>query len=69
MGFSVPMLAWFRNELKTYLYDYLHPDRLKRAGLLNHEAVVALRDTHFSGAGGYFRHLWFFLMFEMWYER
>ncbi len=69
MGFSPPITAWFREELKFYFLHYLSYERLEREGLFNPDEVIALRDEYLEGKNVSVHRLWFILMFEMWYER
>ena len=67
-GFSVPIHNWFKDDLKGLMIDYLNPDRIKREGILNSEAVTELKTGYFNNNGVSIRKLWFLLMFEMWHE-
>jgi asparagine synthase (glutamine-hydrolysing) len=68
-GFGLPLNAWLRTSLAPLLRDYLHPDRLRDAGLLNPVAVGALLDDHLSGRRDCGQQLWPLLLLEMWRER
>jgi asparagine synthase (glutamine-hydrolysing) len=67
-GFSVPIHNWFKDDLKGLMIDYLSPERIKREGILNSEAVTDLKNGYFNNNGVSIRKLWFLLMFEMWHE-
>jgi len=67
-GFSVPIHNWFKDDLKGLMIDYLNPERIKREGILNSEAVTDMKNGYFNNNGVSIRKLWFLLMFEMWYE-
>jgi len=69
MGFSPPITAWFREELKDYFLHYLSYERLEKEGLFNPDEVIRLRDEYLAGKGVSVQRLWSILMFEMWYER
>ncbi len=69
MGFSPPITAWFRDELKEYFMEYLSHERLSKEGLFNADEVVALRDDYLAGKNVVVKKLWFILMFELWYEK
>ena len=69
MGFLVPIMGWFRNELKDMIMHYLDEDLLKKEGILNHREVVALRDRYLSGHSENIQKLWHLLIFQMWKER
>ncbi len=69
MGFGVPMGRWFQKELKSFLLDYLSPDRLRRSGWLNPMYVEQKIDEHMSGRVNHQYRLWSLLVWEMWAER
>src|SRR5262249_34236029 len=48
-GFGVPLAQWFRGPLRRLLEESLHPDRLKRVGLLSPSGVGRLVSEHQSG--------------------
>jgi asparagine synthase (glutamine-hydrolysing) len=68
-GFSVPILEWFRDELREYFLHYLDRERLTREGIFNADMVILLRDKYLNGASVGIEKLWFMLMFEMWKEK
>jgi asparagine synthase (glutamine-hydrolysing) len=69
MGFGVPLMEWFRDELKDMFYYYLDEKRLKQENIFNVEEIIKLRDNFLIGKNDNVRKLWNILMFEMWYER
>ena len=68
-GFSVPIHNWLKDDLKELMIDYLSPERIKREGIFNSEAVTSLKNGYFNNDGVSVRKLWFLLMFEMWQDR
>lgn len=69
MGFIVPIMSWFRNELKEMLMHYLDEERLKRENILDYREVVSLRDSFIKGDSINVQKLWHLLIFQMWKER
>ncbi len=69
MGFGVPLMEWFRDELKEMFLYYLDEQRLQKEGIFNVEEVLYLRDSFLNGTNTNSRKLWNILMFEMWYAR
>jgi len=69
MGFGVPIVQWFRDELKDYFMTYLDFSRLKSEGIFNPEPIIKLRDRYMAGRQENVQKLWYLLMFEMWYEK
>jgi asparagine synthase (glutamine-hydrolysing) len=68
-GFSVPIAAWLRHELRPIARDLLQPARLRRQGLFRPERVERLMDEHESATADHGRALWALLMFQMWHDR
>jgi asparagine synthase (glutamine-hydrolysing) len=65
-GFGVPLAQWFRGPLRDVLEDTLHPDRLRRVGLLDPDGVGRLVAEHASGRRDHRKILWTLLAFERW---
>lgn len=66
-GFGVPLAQWFRGPLRPVLEEILHPDRLRRVGLLDPTGVARLIAEH--GAGHDHRKILYTLLaFERWRE-
>jgi asparagine synthase (glutamine-hydrolysing) len=69
MGFGVPIIKWFKEELLDYLNNYINHERLTKIGIINADAAVNLKNAYLSGKKENEQKLWILLMFEMWYER
>ncbi len=69
MGFGVPLMEWFKDELKEMFLYYLDEERLKNEGMFDVKEVIYLRDNFLNGKNNNARKLWNILMFEMWYEK
>ncbi|NIC38810.1 asparagine synthase (glutamine-hydrolyzing) [Halomonas desiderata] len=69
MGFGVPILDWFRAELRDYLLSYLSESRLAEAGIFNVNKVIEVRDEYLNGKNDDISKIWFLLVFEMWREK
>jgi len=65
-GFTLPLDAWFRNELKELMLDRLEPERLRRSGHLSPGPVQALVAEHLQGRENHGQELWSLLIFELW---
>ena len=68
-GFSVPIAAWLRSDLKAMARDLLDPRRLERQGLFDARRARAVLDEHLSGRADHARLLWALVMFQLWHER
>lgn len=69
MGFIVPIMGWFKNELKDLIMHHLSDSRLKNEGLFHHQEVIALRDRYLRGDMENIQKIWHLLIFQMWKER
>jgi len=69
MGFIVPIMGWFRNELKGLILDSLNEKVLKEDDLFNTNSVLELRDKYLAGKSINVQKLWHILLFQMWKKR
>jgi asparagine synthase (glutamine-hydrolysing) len=68
-GFNMPVAHWLLGELRPLLTDYLSPDRIRRQGLFNVQAVDSLLRNHLSRKRDNRKQLWTLLVFQLWAER
>ncbi len=70
-GFEVPLLKWFRTELKQELYDnVLNPDMIREQGVFNVKEISLLRDKlNSNNPGDVQAQLWAMLVFQNWWEK
>lgn len=69
MGFGVPLMHWFRGELKEYLREILLSDKAQKRGLVKLEVVAQLVREHTEGERDHTAPLWTLLMLELWFQR
>ena len=67
-GFGVPVAEWLKGKLRPLARDLLSPERVRRAGVFNHEYITRLQDEHERGVANHRKLLWTLLMFELWHE-
>ncbi len=65
MGFGVPLGAWFRGDLKSYLLDRLGPTA-EIHEWINRKFVERLLEQHFAGRADFGHRIWLLLTFEIW---
>ena len=65
-GFGVPFGRWFRGPMAPLLRDVLAPERLRRGGLFDVDAVARLVAEHLAGTRDHDSVLWSLLAFELW---
>lgn len=64
MGFSVPLVSWFRGPLRTRVREAVLSERLLDTGLFERRALQQLVDQHQSGMRDHSAPLWSLLMFD-----
>jgi asparagine synthase (glutamine-hydrolysing) len=67
-GFSVPLEAWFRNELRELSGDLLLDGRLAARGYFRMEPIRRLLDEHRRGTASWHNQLWTLVMLESWHR-
>lgn len=69
MGFSIPLIYWFRNELKGFAYQTILNDSDGIKLFFNLAYIKHLLDEHASGKKNHAHRIWSLIVFEMWYRR
>ncbi len=67
-GFDVPIKHWFNHELREMLDDMLNDRRTCERGYFNQSAVLEVLGEHRRGRRDNARHLWEFMMLELWHR-
>lgn len=67
-GFAVPMSRWLKGPLQQHLRQMLSPERVRRRGLFQKEAVQRLLDENANGRIDHSYRLWALLMLEHWFQ-
>jgi asparagine synthase (glutamine-hydrolysing) len=65
-GFNVPLDAWFRGSAGDFLTDVLSPERIRRRGWFQPEAVQQLVAAHRSGHAKFSNRLYALFNLELW---
>jgi len=72
-GFGIPLAGWLRGELAPLVHDYLAPQRIRDAGILDPDMVARAVTNFRDGGTGNDRldmqKLWYLIAFELWRER
>lgn len=72
-GFAIPLAGWLRNELAPLVHEYLAPQRIRDAGILDPDMVARTVTNFRDGGTGNDRldmqKLWYLIAFELWRER
>ncbi len=67
-GFAMPLVHWFRNELKSGIGHILLEPRSVERGYFNPSGVRKLLEEHWRGRRDNSGSLWILLMFELWHR-
>jgi asparagine synthase (glutamine-hydrolysing) len=69
-GFEVPLLKWFRNELRGLIDALLDEKFLREQNLFNPEAVKSIRkQMHSSNPGDSAARIWGLIVFQTWWKK
>ena len=68
MGFGVPIGRWFRNEMKSFLYEIMLEKKSLKRGYFNPDYIKKLLDEHTSGKADHKNAIWALLNFEIWHR-
>ena len=69
MGFAAPVDHWLRYNLKDKLDFYLSEAFITQQGIFNVKAVKNLLADFLANKPQYTGKIWYFLMFQMWYQK
>jgi|SRR5579859_2545025 len=67
-GFAMPLVHWFRKELKRGIAHILLEPRTLARGYFNPSGVRTLLEEHWRGRRDNSASLWILLMFELWHR-
>lgn len=67
-GFGIPVAAWLRGPLRSWMTDWLGSDRIKRQGLFDDREVQRLVGEHLQGIRDHRKPIWTLLVFQIWYD-
>ena len=67
-GFSIPAAAWLRGELEPFAREVLAPERTRRQGFFDADAVSAVLNDHVARRQDHSRQLWGLISFSLWAE-
>ncbi len=67
-GFSIPLIKWFRKELKPLLLNYFDENRLKEQGIFDIDYAMKSKKAYLKGDDSVFDYVWYMIVFQMWYD-
>ncbi len=65
-GFSIPLGAWLRGELRDMARDLLFSAQTAHRGYVRPEAVKRMWDEHQTGWRDHAHHIWALMVLELW---
>lgn len=68
MGFGVPLVTWFKADLKFYFDNYLNTNRLEKQGIFDSNFINAMVAGYYKGKNDDFELIWFLFIFQLWYD-
>lgn len=68
MGFGVPIEAWFRGDLTSYVRSILLSKKFEQRGLFRRSAVKEILDNHTRTKVNYANQIWALLTLELWFR-
>lgn len=67
-GFTLPLVHWFKNELKDMVQTVLLEPRTLQRGYFDPKGIRQLLNEHLSGRRNHFGRIWRLLIFELWHR-
>jgi asparagine synthase (glutamine-hydrolysing) len=68
VGFESPIGQWIKDQLRSFVQEFLSQENVERSGLLNYDGVVRVLNDHFSGRRDFALQIWSILALECWYR-
>jgi asparagine synthase (glutamine-hydrolysing) len=68
-GFSLPIYAWLRTDLRELLLAYMNDNAIAASGVLDRGFVATRMEAFLRGNNSVGLFIWKTLMFQMWYYR
>lgn len=69
MGFAAPVDTWLHSALKERIDYYFSKSFIERQGIFSFEAMDTLKKRYYAGKEKYTIKIWYFFIFQMWWER
>jgi len=69
MGFSVPLVLWFRNGMREYVNNILSQTNVEKPGYFNHSFISKIKESHMNMKANFDEKLWALINFIKWHEK
>lgn len=67
-GFVIPLSAWFRGDMSSFVRDTLFSELSLRSGFWDEEGLRKMLDEHSQGEKNHGTAIWSMLMLALWYQ-
>ncbi|HXS60280.1 MAG TPA: asparagine synthase (glutamine-hydrolyzing), partial [Candidatus Sulfopaludibacter sp.] len=68
-GFAIPTDKWLNNELKDMVMEFSRTEFIKKQGIFETKSCARMINNYYRGFDHDGERIWFFLMFQMWYNK
>jgi len=65
MGFPVPLNDWFKTDLKDFIFDLFHSEKIKKRPYFNQKAIL----SNLNSETKFGRKIWGLLSLEIWHQQ
>jgi asparagine synthase (glutamine-hydrolysing) len=69
MGFAIPLIDWFRKDLRYLLDEHFSKKAIEQHGFFNYNRLSQELQEYYKGNDFSFSFLWNVLVFQLWYKR
>lgn len=69
MGFAIPVASWLQNDLRHLVDHYINEELISKQKLFDWGIVGDIKRKFLAGKKEYDVKMWYFLTFQMWYEK
>jgi asparagine synthase (glutamine-hydrolysing) len=68
-GFSIPLGIWMKTHLRYLMDDFLNPEIIQEANLVNYAYVHKLKTDFFQGKNYLYNRLWVIIVLHKWWKQ
>ncbi len=68
-GFSIPILEWFKGDLKVLFKENFSKEQIDKHKLLNYTYIKSIYKNYENNNLNNINKLWFILIFQLWYRK
>ena len=68
-GFSIPLIHWFKRDLRYLVDQYLSEEVVEQFALCNYKYIAHLKESYFNGRDYLYNRIWVLLVLHMWLKK